>query len=121
MFTERGKPLKEAAPFTVELVKAMKIFVVDSAFEAAKVFLWWVPCMIFASLRFDDAVHVKPLNPQVTQDGIFGGKQTLKRKKRGTKFLVPGVGCFDRRSLTAGVEGNGRTRRGRERKDQKGE
>ena len=30
VFTERGKPLKEAAPFTIELVKAMEIFVRDS-------------------------------------------------------------------------------------------
>ena len=66
VFSERGKPLKEAAPFTVELVKAMEIFVVDSLFEAAKVFSWRVLCMIFASLRFDDGVHVKPLELEVT-------------------------------------------------------
>ena len=71
----KGEPFKEAAPFTVELVKAMEI--------------WWVLCMIFASLRFDDAVHVKPLELEVTQDGIFrvsSWQTKTERKRRGTKF-----------------------------------
>ena len=34
IITDSGKPLKEAVPFTVELVKAMGSYVVDSAFEA---------------------------------------------------------------------------------------
>ncbi|CAE7906322.1 unnamed protein product, partial [Symbiodinium necroappetens] len=61
IFTERGKPLKEAIPFPIELVQAMEQFVVNPAYAApARVFIWWVLCMIFASLRFDDAIHVKP-------------------------------------------------------------
>ena len=87
VFTERGKQLKEAAPFTIELVKAMEIFVRDSSFEAAKVFLSWELCVSFASLRFDDAVYVQPLQLEVTQDGIFGVSWQTKteRKRRGAK------------------------------------
>ncbi|CAE7525787.1 unnamed protein product, partial [Symbiodinium sp. CCMP2456] len=61
IFTERGKPLREATPFPIELVQAMEQFVVNAAHAApARVFIWWVLCMIYASLRFDDAIHVKP-------------------------------------------------------------
>ena len=81
VFTERGKPLKEAVPFTIELVKAMEIFVRDSAFEAAKVFLLWVLCMIFASLRFDDAVHVKPLERLRSPRTVSSGFRSTRRQK----------------------------------------
>ena len=101
VFIERGSRSRK------ELVKAMEIFVVDSAFEAAKVFLWWVLCMIFASLRFDDAIHVKPLELEVTQDGIFGISWQWKteRRLRGTKFLVPDVGFSHAPWLSAGIDG----------------
>ena len=106
--TERGKSLKEAAPFTVNLVTAMEAFVVDSAFEAARIFLWWVLCMIFASFWFDAAVHAcQAARLEVTQDGIFGAfwQTKTESKRRGAKFLVPDVGFPDRSWLTRGIEG----------------
>ena len=61
VFTKRGKPLKEAIPFDIELVGAMEGFVVQATYPTpARIFMWWVLCMIFASLRFDDAIHVTP-------------------------------------------------------------
>ena len=94
IFTERGKPLKEATPFPIELVQAMEQFVVNAAHAApARVFIWWVLCMIYASLRFDDAIHVKPHEIEVLPEGLFGISWQTKteRKRRGTKFMVPDV------------------------------
>ncbi|CAE7749104.1 unnamed protein product, partial [Symbiodinium necroappetens] len=57
----KGKPLKEANPFEIPLVIAMEKFVCSDIHpKPARIFMWWVLCMIFASLRFDDAIHVKP-------------------------------------------------------------
>eukprot|EP00439_Symbiodinium_sp_Y106_P002096 s4510_g1.t1 len=61
VFTKRGKPLKEAIPFDIELVRALECFAFQATHPTpARIFMWWVLCMIFASPRFDDAIHVKP-------------------------------------------------------------
>ena len=94
VFTKRGKPLKEAIPFDIELVRAMECFVVQATHPTpARIFMWWVLCMIFASLRFDDAIHVKPHELEVRPEGLFGVSWQTKteRKRRGTKFVVPDV------------------------------
>ena len=94
VFTKRGKPLKEAIPFEIELVEAMERFVVQATYPTpARIFMWWVLCMIFASLRFDDAIHVKPHELEVRPEGLFGVSWQTKteRKRRGTKFVVPDV------------------------------
>ncbi|CAE7942400.1 unnamed protein product, partial [Symbiodinium necroappetens] len=94
VFTQRGKPLKEAVPFEIPLVIAMEKFVCnDTHPKPARVFMWWVLCMIFASLRFDDAIHVKPHELEVKPEGLFGVSWQTKteRKRRGTKFVVPDV------------------------------
>ena len=59
----------------------------------ARIFMWCVLCMIFASLRFDDAIHVKPHELEVRPEGLFGVSWQTKteRKRRGTKFVVPDV------------------------------
>ena len=53
--------------------------------------VWWWLCRIFASLRFDDAVHVKPHELILTDEGLFGvaWQTKVERKRRGTKFVVP--------------------------------
>ena len=108
VFTQRRKPLKEAVPFTIELVKAMEIFVVESAFEAAKVYLWWVLCMIFASLRF---VHVKPLELEIA--GGHPGRHLRGlvadedgEEKEGHQVLgARRCGFSDKPWLTSGIDG----------------
>ncbi|CAE7374222.1 unnamed protein product, partial [Symbiodinium necroappetens] len=94
VFTQRGKPLKEAIPFEIPLVIAMEKFVCSDLHpKPARIFIWWVLCMIFASLRFDDAIHVKPHELEVKSEGLFGVSWQTKteRKRRGTKFVVPDV------------------------------
>ena len=49
--------------------------------------------MIFASLRFDDAIHVKPLELDMRDEGLFGVAWQTKvdRKRVGARFVVPKV------------------------------
>ncbi|CAE7645183.1 unnamed protein product [Symbiodinium necroappetens] len=93
VFTQRGKPLKEADPILIELVMAMEKVADDQMPNPTRIFLWWTLCMIFASLRFDDAIHVKPHELEVKPEGLFGVSWQTKseRKRRGTKFVVPDV------------------------------
>ena len=50
--------------------------------------------MVFASLRFDDAIHVRPCELVMQEEGLFGVAWQTKvdRKRVGTKFAVPAVG-----------------------------
>ena len=88
VFDKRGKPLKEAIPFPIPVVAAMEKFVMRDEFNEAEIFVWWILCMIFASLRFDDAIHVKPHEIELKEEGLFGVSWQTKseRKRRGTKF-----------------------------------
>ena len=60
--------------------------------------------MVFASLRFDDAIHVKPHELILTDEGLFGvaWQTKVERKRRGTKFVVLHVGFADSGWLLAG-------------------
>lgn len=59
---ERARTLKEAVPIPIAAVKALELWLVHDASEPKEgtIFIWWLLCSIFASLRFDDAIHVKP-------------------------------------------------------------
>ena len=60
--------------------------------------------MIFASLRFDDAIHVRPDELIMNDEGLFGVAWQTKvdRKRAGTKFVVPAVGFKDQEWLDHG-------------------
>ena len=70
---KRATTLKEANPIPIEVIGCMEQFVADvEEADAARLFVWWWLCMVFASLRFDDAVHVKPHELILTDEGLFG-------------------------------------------------
>ena len=62
--------------------------------------------MIFASLRFDDAMHVKPSELVWDDQGLFGvaWQTKVERRRRGTKFVVPRVGFKESNWLEIGFE-----------------
>ena len=104
---KRATTVKEAVPIPIEAVGCLEMFVVDaSAPEPARLFTWWWLCMIFASLRFDDAMHVKPKELVWDDQGLFGiaWQTKVERKRRGTKFVVPKVGFKDANWLESGWE-----------------
>lgn len=92
---DRAKMLKEAVPIPLVVVGALEGLVLNEAEGTpARIFIWWILCMIFASLRFDDAVHVNPADLKMKDEGLFGVAWQTKvdRKRVGTRFVVPKVG-----------------------------
>ncbi len=97
---KRAKTLKEAVPIPLDVVGELESIVVGSTFpEESRIFVWWILCMIFASLRFDDAIHVKPEDLSMEDEGLFrvAWQTKVDRKRVGTRFVVPHVGfkCSD--------------------------
>ncbi len=93
--SERASTLREAVPIPIGVVGAMEVFVtIDTLPDAARLFVWWVLCMVFASLRFDDALHVNPNELEMLEEGLFGiaWQTKVERKRSGTRFMVPKVG-----------------------------
>jgi hypothetical protein len=52
----------------------MEVFVCDQLDEDPiyAVYVGWTLCMIFASLRFDDACHVNPSSLELKDEGLYG-------------------------------------------------
>ena len=107
VIAKRAKTLKEAVPIPIPIVGLLEIFVCDcSKPDASRLFVWWILCMIFASLRFDDAIHVRPKELVMQEEGLFGVAWQTKvdRKRVGTKFVVPAVGFRSKDWLEKGWE-----------------
>ena len=103
----RAKTLKEAIPIPIEAVGSLEGLVCSEDLEvAARVFTWWILGMIFASLRFDDAIHVKPSELIMKDEGLFGVAWQTKvdRRRTGTRFVVPAVGFRHEKWLEIGWE-----------------
>ena len=101
----RAKALREAKPFRIDSIGPMEEFVCSDQHEdEARIFVWWILCVIFASLRFDDAVHVKPADLQMKDEGMFGiaWQTKVDRRRRGTRFVVPSVGFRKQEWLEVG-------------------
>ena len=105
VIAKRAKTLKEAVPFPIPIVGLFEAFVCDETKpEASRLFVWWILCMIFASLRFDDAIHVRPFELVMQEEGLFGVAWQTKvdRKRAGTKLVVPSVGFREKDWLVTG-------------------
>ena len=80
-FDKCGKPFKEAIPYPIPIVSTMEEFVMLDKFNEAEIF--WILRMLFASLRFDEAIHVKARELDFKEEGLFGVSwQTKTRRKR---------------------------------------
>ena len=87
---ERGSELKEAVPLPMATLAALEGIALNRA-DTVGALAWWVLCMVYGSLRYDDAVHVRP-QELLLDKGVLRGKswQTkAERKRRGTPFAVP--------------------------------
>ena len=103
---KRAKALKEAVPVPIELVKCLEFYIVSEAPGQARLFVWWWVCLIFASLRFDDGIHVNPKDLVLNENGLFGvsWQTKVERKRRGTKFVIPLVGFSGKDWVVVGWE-----------------
>ena len=93
----RAQELREAVPIPLQAVLLLELFVLRhhlGADRALAFFVGWILCLIYASLRFDDGLHVKP-ESLLFQGGVLLGvcwQTKVERKRRGSKFAVPEVG-----------------------------
>ena len=90
----RGKEVKEAVPLPVKVLQDMELLVLKGAGTPKVIFAWWVLCMVYGSLRYDDACHVHPSRLLFDGEALRGTSwQTKKdRKRRGTGFAVANSG-----------------------------
>jgi hypothetical protein len=91
---EKGKELKEVVPLPPQLVLALEALVPRLAHQgktAAAITAWRALALIYASLRFDDGVHVAPSSLEMSEDAMLGvvWQTNVGRKRRGTRFAVP--------------------------------
>ena len=94
----RAKETKEAIPVPIDLVLALeKLFHVEAQTRpVAAIFLGWILCLIYASLRFNDGVHVKPSSLEFRDNVLYGlcWQTKVERKRRGTRFAIASVGLI---------------------------
>ena len=97
--------LKEAIPIPIEVIGCMEQYVAeDGKNGASRLFMWWWLCMVFVSLRFDDAMHVKPCELIMRDEGLCGvaWQTKVERRRKGTKFIVPKIGFSNTNWLEKG-------------------
>ena len=93
---ERGTETRKANPFPMDVVKGREL-IVDRYASTTKttlvIYSWFVLCMTYASLRFDDALHVKPSSLKMVKGVLYGKcwQTKVERRRRGTFFAVPAV------------------------------
>lgn len=90
--SKRATTLKEAIAIPIAVVQALEAYVASPDHpEPARIFVWWLLCMVFASLRFDDAIHVDPSELHMKDEGLFGvsWQTKVERKRVGTRLVAP--------------------------------
>ena len=98
VFEDRGNEIRKAKPFPIPLIAALECYLVYTMKRKTKqvgkiVLLFVILIMTYASLRFDDMLHVKP-RTLVFNGGVLYGvcwQTKVERRKRGTKFAAPAV------------------------------
>ena len=92
----RAQEVREAIALPIDLVRVMECYVVKFSDYKPQVacFVGWLLCMVHASLRFNDACHVKPDSLEMQDTGLYGlaWQTKVERKRRGTGFVIAKTG-----------------------------
>ena len=86
--------LKEAQPFPVYVIKFLEKVARTSPYhQGYRLIAGFTLCLIYASLRFNDALHIKVSSLQMSAGALRGicWQTKSERKRRGTPFAVPDV------------------------------
>ena len=62
--------------------------------KAAAVMIWWVLILIYASLRFDDGIHVAPTSLQMSDDVLLGVVWQTKVDRKRRRHQVRSASWF---------------------------
>ena len=88
----------------MDLVRELELHFHRSVINAPRkaVFIGWILCLLFASLRFNDGVHVKPSSLEFRDNVLYGlcWQTKVERKRRGTKFAIAAVGLIGPEELS---------------------
>ena len=91
-----AQEIREAIALPIDLVRVMECYVVKFSEWKPQVacFVGWLLCMVYASLRFNDACHVKPDSLEMRDTGLYGlaWQTKVERKRRGTRFVIAKTG-----------------------------
>ena len=78
------------------LVLMLELFVLRHVTDepALSFFAGWILCLIYASLRFDDGLHVRPDSLSFKGGVLYGlcWQTKVERHRRGSRFAVPETG-----------------------------
>ena len=92
--TDRGRPVREAVPFPLDVIRAFEAMAAGAGSQhlptCFRIVSGMCLCMIYASLRFNDAVHTEVRSVVFTDDVLRGTCWQTKadRKRRGTRFAI---------------------------------
>ena len=89
--------VREAVALDLGVVRALEVLVGEWVHQAPgkAILAWQVLCMTFASMRFDDALHVRPSSLELCEGGgvlKLQAWRTKSERKRATKVVVVGAG-----------------------------
>ena len=86
--------IKEPVPYPTNLIALMEQYACcENAPAAGRLLVGFTLCLIFASLRFDDGLHVRVASLKFEAGALRGICWQTKRDRarRGTHFAVPAV------------------------------
>ena len=108
---ERGRELKEAPAVPKEFIEVLEKVVMNDEIETSnRILAWWFLCMIFGSLRCDDAIHVRPSSLKLDEATMRGvawqtkTKRVTARVRKVRRFAVFRGGFTDLDWLAKGLE-----------------
>ena len=88
---------REAVALDLGVVRALEVLVGEWVAQAPgkAILAWQVLCMTFASMRYDDALHVRPSSLELCEGGgvlKLQAWRTKTERQRATKVVVVGAG-----------------------------
>ena len=106
---QRGREIREAVPVPFGAIAALELALHewDNAGRHTDVVVaWWVLCMVWSSMRFDDALHIRPDTLQMGPCALTcrAWQTKVDRKRRGTCFAVCDVAVAAPGWLSRGFE-----------------
>ena len=91
-------------PFEVDLVRVLGVYWSSIASDVFCIFAWQILCMVFSSMRFDDALHVAP-SSIVWRDSVLilkAWQTKVERKRKMTTYAVGNASFTEFSWLEAG-------------------
>ena len=110
IFEERGKELREAEPVPMELVAQVEEEVIATTCHSRSLFLGIWLCMVYASLRFNDVIHILSDKLKYGANVLTGAIWQTSRKEEQRLPICSRRGAFRPETLAVYLVGEARVR-----------